>query len=260
MMLLDQSPSERERFSLAVRKWDVIDLLRREASAQVFAQILTPSTGSDMPGRPEIMRFAAATTLTYASELQRAEMEGVDSLPTLDELEHLLRMHPTRADIVFVDSWHSYDDTVRTLRLALTMIAHGGFVVIHDCDPPDRDASPPTPEDCSSLWCGATWRGFVDVTSSLPTDATWWVVEFDLGIGVIELPPPRDVPRPHNLALRLRRSLASRQPIGGGAPDKVPEGDDESWAWFLEHRVDALRPVSIEAFRQRVARLSTITP
>ena len=237
------------------RKWDVIDTLRREHSLSAYAQILTPSTGEDMHGRPELTRFGSVTTLRYATDLQRRSRDDARDLPTIDVLEATLRAHPVCAEIVFVDSWHSYDDTVRTLDMALAMLSDGGFVVVHDCDPPDAQTATADPEHY--VWCGVTWRGFVDVTASLPATAEWWVLESDFGVGVIRVQRP-------SFRQRLTRATQRRRPDRGqfgratrpwsGLSRRVPGGHDEAWAWFVEHRVEALHPVSIETWLDRVAR------
>ena len=151
--------SERQaRFVLTVRKWDVVDTLRRQHSLRSMVQILTPSTGPDMYGRPELAWFAAATTLHYASDLQRREIADAKSLPTLDELMAWCRANPLETELVFIDCWHSYDDSMRVLKLALSMLPGGGFIVMHDCDPPDAEAAGPL-KRLGDLWCGDSWRG-----------------------------------------------------------------------------------------------------
>jgi hypothetical protein len=243
--MADQGSSEPPpRFRLDVRKWDVVDTLRREHGLRHLVQILTPSTGPDMHGRPELQRFAAVTTLLYASDQHRREMPEAAGLPTLDDLERSVARHRPHADIVFIDSWHTYAHSVRVLALALRMLADGGFVVMHDCDPPDMEAAVPEPESCFVLWCGEAWRAFLDTAESLP-GCRWWVVESDLGVGVIEVPPPSWRRR-----LLGRRGLAPRVKAS-----RIPSSPDASWQWFVEHRAAVLHLVSIEAWQERASRV-----
>ena len=232
-----ESVEAKPRFLLTVRKWDVVDTLRRQHSLQTMVQILTPSTGPDMHGRPEVARFPSVTTLTYAAPQHRREFEDAKSLPTLDELETWCRANPLRADIVFIDAWHAYDDSVRVLDLALSFLTQGGWIVMHDCDPPDLDAAGPPKELVTMLWCGDTWRAFVDVTSALPAGCEWFVVESDLGIGVVHVQPPR-----RSVLGNHRRATPRRK--------QAPEGDEAGWNWLVEHRDRVLHPMSIAAWQQ----------
>lgn len=238
---MDSPPDElvdKLRFLLTVRKWDVVDTLRRQHGLQAMVQFLTPSTGPDMHGRPEVARFPAVTTLTYAAPQHRREFEEAKILPTLDELAAWCRANPLRADIVFIDAWHDYDDSIRVLDLALSMLTSGGWIVMHDCDPPDLDAAGPPKAITTMLWCGDSWRAFVDVTASLPSGCEWFVVESDLGIGVIRVLPPR-----------RRVRLLAKWP----KPRKrqAPEGYEAGWDWLVEHRDRVLHPMSIGDWQQR---------
>ncbi len=224
------------RYSLAVRKWDVIDTLRRQHGLHSLAQILTPSTGRDMHGRPELARFGAVTTLMYAGEPIQRDIEDTRQLPTLDELIAWRRANPLEVELVFIDCWHSYDDSVRVLELALSMLPRGGFIVMHDCDPPDAEVAGPAPEHGGGeYWCGDSWRAFVDVTASL-VGCEWFVVESDFGIGVITVAPPR------RTLLKKRRIRRKKQ---------APEGHEAGWNWLVEHRSDVLHPMSIADWQRR---------
>ena len=219
--------------SMAVRKWDVIDSLRRRNSLKTFVQILTPSTGPDMHGREEITRFGSATTLMYAVDRQRRDRAAVRGLPTLDELEASLRARPLHTDMVLVDCWHSHDDTVRCISMARSMLTNGGFIVVHDCDPPDRATSTADPE--GYYWCGVAWQGFVDATAALDAEAQWWVVESDFGIGVIAIPKPSLRRTVGATARRLAAPLRRGNRATPGRRVAIPPDHDEAWDWFVEH-------------------------
>lgn len=228
---------------LTVRKWDVLDALRREHQLDSLVQFLTPSTGPDMLGRPELQLFPRVTTLQYATDQQRAERHESAGLPSLHSLLERLTRHPVVADVVFIDAWHSYEHSRLLLDAARKLLGNGGFIVIHDCDPPSRRSASSAPPDTFSMWCGETWRAFVDVTDALPFGAEWFVVESDLGVGVITVPAPSALRRRRNPLGTTRREMASR----------VPEGDDAAWSWFLAHRVEVLRPMPVEQWQERYA-------
>ncbi len=141
---------------MAVRKWDVVDVLRRETGATRFAQIMSATTSPDMLDRPELQRFASVTTLSYASAEQRCEMEVARDLPDLVGVVELARRARLRAEIVFVDPWHTYGDSIVTMLLALEIVTPGGRVIVHDCWPCNAEVARPEPPPCGEFWCGST--------------------------------------------------------------------------------------------------------
>lgn len=224
-----------------LRKWDVIDVLRQQHGLQHLVQILTPSTGADIHGRPELKRFAVTTTLMFASDQQRNEMSEAHGLPTLEDMELRCRTTPLQADLVFVDTWHTYDDSLRSLELAASMLTGPGFIVVHDCDPPTIKEASRAPTNCTVGWCGETWRAFVDFTATLERECDWYVIESDSGIGVIAFSPTvlRQVLR----SIRRWRRRSSR----------VPAADvQESWNWLVANRAAALRPITSDGWRRRM--------
>jgi cephalosporin hydroxylase len=49
------------------------------------------------------------------------------------------------ADIVFIDTSHLYDQTVRELNLYRWLVKPGGFIVCHDTELPRPEGAPPRP-------------------------------------------------------------------------------------------------------------------
>src|SRR4051812_22935845 len=112
---------------LRVRKWDVVDWLRRQIDARSYAQIVSASTSYEMLARPELNQFGSITAYMYASDFQRATRAQVEPLPALEEIEAIVWRDRVRADIVFADPWHTYDDSLRVLRLSYNMLTPGGY-------------------------------------------------------------------------------------------------------------------------------------
>jgi hypothetical protein len=225
-----------------VRKWEVVDWLRRQVRARSYAQIVSNSTSYEMLRRPELSEFGSITAFTYASDFQREERRASRHLPTLSDIEGMVSDNRTTADIVFLDPWHTYDDSLRLLQLGYAMVAPGGYLVVHDCNPDQYEFTATLPESCAVCWCGDTWRAFVDFTANLPADTEWWILASDLGVGVIQAaePPPR--------ARRERRTrrTSSFAPL---VPSNLDV--DEKWAWLEANREQALRLVSVEQWYER---------
>ena len=224
---------------LRVRKWEVVDWLRRQMDARSYAQIVSNSTSYEMLQRPEMNEFGSITAHMYASDFQRAERPEIEHLPTLDQIEAIVKHDRVRADIVFADPWHTYDDSLRVLRLAYEMLTPGGYLVVHDCNPDQSDYTVSLPESVHACWCGDTWRAFLDFTANLPESTEWWVLSCDLGVGVVRAPARK--PRRFD---RLRRD-SPFTPM-------VPDGTlDEKWNWLDGRRDDVLRLVSVEDWHGR---------
>ncbi|MBN8687127.1 MAG: class I SAM-dependent methyltransferase [Chitinophagales bacterium] len=116
----------------------------------------------------------------------------VDFKLTSDEFFEQLRTgkvltKDTRFDLVFVDGLHLADQTERDIRHALEFLAPGGYVVLHDCNPPTESharedymyrASP-----ALDFWSGTTWKGFFKYRKDPQVFAC--CVDSDWGVGII---------------------------------------------------------------------------
>lgn len=228
--------------TLEVRKWDIIDILRREHGHRSYAQLLSPSTSSDITGRPELLRFSTTTTLMYASEMQRNDLPWTRCLPRLTELiAETRRSGDLRADLVFVDPWHTYDDSLESLLFAIDILQPGGHIVVHDCEAYEREWAAASPPALTSTWAGETWRAFVDLTGRLERDWRWWVVDADMGTAVIEAP-----------RRRIRRRERAR--LRDSSVRVVPRefSPEEAWDWLQPQRRALLQLQEREAWKERV--------
>ena len=224
---------------LRVRKWDVVDSLRRQIGAQSYAQIVSNSTSREMLQRPELDEFGSVRAYVYASDFQRAERPEIAHLPSLEHIEAIARRDRTKADIVFADPWHTYDDSLRVLRLAYDMLTPGGYLVVHDCNPDQPEYTVSLPDSCHACWCGDTWRAFLDFTANLPESTEWWVLACDLGVGVVRAPDS------------ARRGLRRRNRASRFTP-MVPDATFEAkWSWLDARRAEVLRLVSVEQWYDR---------
>jgi len=235
----------------SLMRWDVLDHLRRVHGFQELVKIVTPSTSIEMEGRPELTGFTSETTLRYADDMHRAGLPRAGlpraglpharDLLTLAELVALARRTRVRADIVFVDPWHTYTDSITTLLLAIEIVRPGGVVVCHDVLPHEPELVVTPPRSLPASWCGETWRAFVDLTARLPKDWEWSILDVDFGIGIISVPDSFGTTESHR-ALRtmirhpratLRRIREGRG-IADGALRRVPPELDleEGWHWL----------------------------
>ncbi len=87
-----------------------------------------------------------------------------------------------RYDIVFVDSWHTYDSSILDLDLAFSLLNPGGVIVVHDCYPVRREICPPEPTD--GEWMGVSYIAFLDWLRAHP-EMDYCVADMDYGCGII---------------------------------------------------------------------------
>jgi glycosyltransferase involved in cell wall biosynthesis len=88
-------------------------------------------------------------------------------------------------DIIFLDGYHTEEQTDRDIRNALSHLSPGGAIVIHDCLPSSkRRASPRPPLLPWMPWNGEAWKSMRTAIRSLPYDA--YVVDCDQGCGIID--------------------------------------------------------------------------
>lgn len=89
-----------------------------------------------------------------------------------------------RQDLVFLDSWHTYETSARDLSLALALVNPGRFVVCHDVVALDPKLATPAHPVPFAPWQGETWRVFVDAVLA-NADVDYHAHADDCGVGVV---------------------------------------------------------------------------
>lgn len=128
-----------------------------------------------------------------------------------------------RFDLVFVDGLHTREQAGRDIQNALAHLAPGGVVVVHDCDPPTEASAGQA--EVPGIWCGEVWRAWVHFRATHPLGRTAFVVDTNLGCGVIGGPWP-----------------------GQDGPVPLPEDADESFDQLRANRAAWLNLVSVDGF------------
>lgn len=86
-------------------------------------------------------------------------------------------------DIVFIDACHHHDQVLKDFRSSLAVLNPGGLIVLHDCNPIDRDHE-------SQELCGTAWRAFVRHVRTDP-ELDSICCDFDHGVGLVRRGPNR---------------------------------------------------------------------
>lgn len=118
-----------------------------------------------------------------------------------------------RFDLVFVDGDHHHAQALRDAENALSVLAPGGCLVMHDVLPGTREYEGP-------LWCSTAWRAFAKLREHPQLDGVSG--DFDHGVGVIHRGP-------------------NPEPIVLGKSLDALTYDD-----FTAHRAPWMRPVSFD--------------
>jgi hypothetical protein len=85
-------------------------------------------------------------------------------------------------DLVFIDPFHTYEASRRDLELALLVLDEKGTLVVHDCNPPDKQCT--LPQSMNGAWLGETYLSFLDIVRE-KNKLSYCVVDMDFGCGVI---------------------------------------------------------------------------
>jgi len=103
-------------------------------------------------------------------------------------------------DVAFVDGLHIHEQSYRDVRNCLLHLNEGGYIVIHDCLPPNAAAAHPNLEEARQLsgyteqWCGTVYKTALSLQNN-HDDIRVTVLDCDYGLGVIKVGDPHQVQR-----------------------------------------------------------------
>jgi hypothetical protein len=148
--------------------------------------------------------------------------------PEIDAQLTALRASGVTYDLILVDPFHDYEQSLRDLRAARSFLAAKGTIVVHDCRPPDRELA--SPEFLVGAWCGVTYKAYLDFMLEAG-DLQFCTVDVDHGCGIIRRrPPPAPAPTPRKTILdRLRRPPAA--PPAAASLESSSAGNSVMEAW-----------------------------
>ena len=104
-------------------------------------------------------------------------------------------------DLIFIDGQHTYEQSLNDVINSLNCLSGKGVIVVHDCNPPNREAAFPAeslnhaalsmPADWSFEWCGDVWKTICFLRANR-NDLNIFVLDCDFGTGVITKGIPED--------------------------------------------------------------------
>ncbi len=147
-------------------------------------------------------------------------------------------------DLILIDAHHTYECAIRDMRAALPLLAPGGVMLVHDCNPSSHDIAAPQWHD--RLWCGVSYKAYLDVCVANP-GFDYFTIDADFGCGVIM--------RPRRLAHAARnRVRARRQRDLARQWQAASVDDDTAYAFFDANRQQLLRLGGFDLLRYKLSR------
>lgn len=101
-------------------------------------------------------------------------------------------------NIIFIDGLHLADQVYQDIQNAMRHISVPGFVVLHDCNPPNWKQAHSDHQyylnNIGEFWNGTTWKAFYRFRTE--TQYKTYTIDTDQGLGIIET-GRKGVPIPH---------------------------------------------------------------
>ena len=148
-----------------------------------------------------------------------------------------------RYDLILVDGHHTYQCSTRDLKAALGMLAPGGVVVVHDCNPKSLEMA--NPEFVELAWNGETYRAMIDLCLG-NGDLDYFTVEMDDGCGVIMLPRGPRQEKENRARARQEEAIRDRWMKRATSPQGAYE-------MFDEERQTLLRLGTFRLLREKIS-------
>jgi hypothetical protein len=231
-----------------MQKYEIVNALIAGNSYRRYLEICTPTTGHRF-SRIHRAGLRWRHRLMYCCPPSFEDGSEITFRSADDQISHLL--DPSLLyDIVFIDPYHSFACSLRDLRLALDILHPKGAIVVHDCNPPNRELSDPSFR--SGSWFGLTYCAYIELLLSRP-ELVYYTVDTDCGCGVIKKLPSEKSGTTNS---RGNNELVRRWHL-----ERDQQGD--MFEFFDQHRQELLNLIPVRDFlaREKVAlpRFSRLT-
>jgi hypothetical protein len=175
-----------------VRKFDIARMLARKYNLTSYLEVATPTTGGTY-AQVDRRQFTRCARLMYRCPPEFSDGQAVEYRTAAESAEGLycdLVRGGARFDLVFIDSFHTYGNSLRDILFGLQLVRPHGIVLVHDCDPPNPEIA--TPQHHDGEWCGVTYAAFLDTVLGDP-GLCYATVATDYGCGIISPRPRREL-------------------------------------------------------------------
>lgn len=145
-------------------KQDIINLLGKKFNFNSYLEISSIGTGYAY-NKIDDKIFTTKSAIYYIPDTDKIDTKkryrkDIDIVPNKYEYHYnKVRNEKTKYDIVFVDPWHTYEQSFMDLETALKLVSDTGIIVVHDCCPYTEELIGPYKK---GAWCGQTYEAFVN--------------------------------------------------------------------------------------------------
>ena len=165
-------------------KHNIINLLGKKFNFTSYLEISSTSTGYAY-NKIDSSIFITKSAIYYLVDIKESRPDINIEANTYEYHHNRISNDKTKYDIVFVDPWHTYEQTMFDLKTALKFVSAKGIIVVHDCCPYSEDLVGPYKW---GPWCGQTYEAFIDFRykhRELESFCLW----ADYGLGILSLSP-----------------------------------------------------------------------
>lgn len=101
-----------------------------------------------------------------------------------------------KIDIAFIDGLHTFRASLKDVLHSLKYLNSKGFIIMHDCFPPNETAAMPTAKaptreekknagDWTGEWCGDVWKSIYYLKSKFTNELSVSVIDAETGLGMV---------------------------------------------------------------------------
>ncbi len=165
-------------------KMEIVELLANRHGLSRYLELCTPTTGNYY-GLLNRRVLTTSHRLLYRCPASFDDGYPIDFRSESSDIRRCvaeIRARGMRYDIILVDPFHEYDTSYRDLSDAFELVEASGFLVVHDCLPPNRDTA--APKYIDGEWCGVTYKAYLDFVCER-RDLEYRTIDVDYGCGII---------------------------------------------------------------------------
>ena len=118
---------------------------------------------------------------SFRSYKYRTDAENIDQeFESLEAIDYATNDLKSQFDLLFLDSWHTYEDSLRILEIGVRLAKPNSIILVHDCLSLSSSLSP---NYVPGAWSGVTCFVFREFAKTLNRE--WFVLDSDYGVGVL---------------------------------------------------------------------------
>ena len=144
-------------------KYDIINFLGKKYNYSTYLEISSVATGYDYDKIDNEIFKIKDILLYYPIDDFTYDWKNINVRNDInfgpDEFEKgLNKLEGKKYDIIFVDPWHTFEQSKRDISVAINLVSDNGIIVIHDCSPEHFSL---TGQYSMGGWCGQTYEAFI---------------------------------------------------------------------------------------------------